>query len=149
MLVDSAELVGLWIVSLLTENVGSAIAYAVDWLDESDHFVLFINLGASDLELTMFWLFTTEKSGKKVENIEVIAEDIVHDVGGNLHDRVLVEMMINTFNALPKWKGKEDIRTNPKIMKWLFWEVSKYKEILSSNKEVNVKLAELADYVDL
>lgn len=97
----------------------------------------------------MFRLFTTEKSGKKVENIEIIAEDIVHDVGGNLHDRVLVEMMINAFNALPKWKGKEDIWSNPKIMKRLFWEVSKFKEILSSNKEVNVKLAELADYVDL
>jgi len=34
-------------------------------------------------------------------------------------------------------------------MKWLFREVGKYKEILSSNKEVNIKLPELADQIDL
>ncbi len=97
----------------------------------------------------MFRLFVTEKSGKKIENIEVIAEEYVSDVGGNEHDWLLVEMMVNHFNSLPKWKGKEDVRTNPRVMKWLFWEVSKYKEILSSNKEVNVKLPELADQIDL
>ena len=149
MLIDSAELVGLRIVSLVTENIGSVIAYAVDRQDEQDHFVLFINLGATDLELTMFRLFVTEKSGKKIENIEVIAEEYVPNVGGNEHDRVLVEMMVDHFNALPKRKGKEDVRSNPRVMKRLFREVQKYKEILSSNKEVNVKLPELADQIDL
>jgi len=110
MLVDSAELVGLRIVSMISENVGSVIAYAVDRLDEQDHFVLFINLGATDLELSLFWLFVTEKSGKKVENIELLAEDYVSDVGGDLHDWVLVEIMVDHFNNLPKWKGKEDVR---------------------------------------
>ena len=61
----------------------------------------------------MYRLYVTEKSGKKIENIEVIAEEFVPDVGGNHHDRVLVEMMVNHFNALPKRKGKEDVRTNP------------------------------------
>jgi len=149
MLVDSAEMVGLWIVSMISENVGSVVAYAVDRQDETDHFVLFINLGATDLELSLFWLFLTEKSGKKVENIEVIAEEYVPDVGGQLHDWVLVEIMVNFFNALPKRKGKEDIRSNPRVMKRLMREVSKYKEILSSNKEVGIKLPELADEIDL
>lgn len=149
MLVDSAELVGLRIVSMISENVGSVIAYAVDRLDEQDHFVLFINLGSTDLELSLFWLFVTEKNGKKVENIELLAEEYVRDVGGDLHDWVLVEIMVDHFNNLPKRKGKEDVRLNPKIMKWLFREVGKYKEILSSNKEVNIKLPELADELDL
>jgi hypothetical protein len=43
---------------------------------------LFINLGATDLELTLFRLYLTEKSGKKIENIEILAEEYVHDVGG-------------------------------------------------------------------
>lgn len=87
----------------------------------------------------------TEKSGKKIENIELLAEEYIRDVGGDLHDWVLVEIMVDHFNNLPKRKGKEDVRQNPKIMKRLFREVGKYKEILSSNKEVNVKLPELAD----
>jgi len=39
---------------LISENVGAALAYGVDRVDENDHIVLFINLGASDLELTLF-----------------------------------------------------------------------------------------------
>ena len=67
---------------MVTENVGAAVAYAVDRQDESDHFVLFINLGSTDLELTLFRLYLTEKGGKKVENIETVAEEIIPDVGG-------------------------------------------------------------------
>ena len=75
MLIDSAELAGLRVVSLIPENVGAAVAYGVDRVDETDHYVLFINLGASDLELTFIRYFATEKGGKKVENIEVLLED--------------------------------------------------------------------------
>lgn len=149
MLIDAAELSGLRVVSLITENVGAAIAYGVDRIDESDHIVLFINLGASDLELTLMRFFTTEKSGKKVENIEVLLEDGESNVGGFMFDKALVEIMVDHFNTNPKRKGKEDIRSNPRIMKRLFKEVSKYKEILSANNNVIVKLPELDGEINL
>ena len=149
MLIDSAELAELRVVALITENVGAAISYGVDRLDESDHIVLFINLGATDLELTLMKFFTTEKSGKKVENIEVLFEETEWDVGGFIFDKALVEIMVDHFNSNPKWKGKEDIRQNAKVMKRLFREVGKYKEILSANKDVFIKLAELDGELNL
>jgi molecular chaperone DnaK (HSP70) len=149
MLVDSAELVDLRVVSMITENIGSAISYGVDRLDEKDHFVLFINLGATDLELTLFRFYTTEKSGKKVENIEILLEDQERDVGGFMFDRALVEILVDRFNALPKRAGKEDIRGNAKIMSRMFREIGKKKEVLSSNKEVFIKMAELDGQINL
>lgn len=103
MLIDASELAGLRVGALITENVGAAISYGVDWSDESDHFVLFINLGATDLELTLIRFYTTLKNGKKVENIEVLLEDGERDVGGFIFDKALVEIMVDHFNKNPKW----------------------------------------------
>lgn len=57
--------------------------------------------------------------------------------------------MVDHFNSNPKRKGKEDIRQNAKVMKLLFREVGKYKEILSANKDVFIKLAELDGELNL
>ena len=46
-------------------------------------------------------------------------------------------------------QGKEDVRTNPRAMKRLLKEAIKAKDILSANKYVNIKVAELVDYVTL
>jgi molecular chaperone DnaK (HSP70) len=58
-------------------------------------------------------------------------------------------MLADQFNALKERKGKEDVRNNPKAMKRLHKEVIKAKDILSANKNVNMKIAELLDYVTL
>lgn len=57
---------------------------------------------------------------------------------------------MDRFNALKERQGKPDLRTaNPKSMKRLMKEVVKVKDILSANKQVQVKLGELQDYVGL
>lgn len=58
-------------------------------------------------------------------------------------------MLAERFNALKERQGKPDVRENPKVIKRLLKEVAKYKDILSANKQVQVKLGELADYVSL
>jgi hypoxia up-regulated 1 len=62
---------------------------------------------------------------------------------------VLINIIAERFNALKERKGKPDVRENPKVIKRLVKEVSKLKDILSANKQVVVKLGELADYVSL
>lgn len=58
-------------------------------------------------------------------------------------------MLAERFNALKERQGKPDVRSNEKVIKRLLKEVVKYKDILSANKQVQVKLGELADYVTL
>ena len=70
-------------------------------------------------------------------------------LGGSDFDKVLINMIAERFNALKERQGKPDVRENPKVIKRLLKEVNKLKDILSANKQVVVKLGELADYVTL
>lgn len=58
-------------------------------------------------------------------------------------------MIAERFNSLKERQGKPDIRTNPKAVKRLLKEVLKIKDILSANKQNQIKIGELADYVSL
>jgi molecular chaperone DnaK (HSP70) len=62
---------------------------------------------------------------------------------------VIVDMMVDAFNAMPERKGKDDVRTNDRAMKRLFKESIKVKDILSANKVADVKVPELVDFVTL
>lgn len=62
---------------------------------------------------------------------------------------ILVNTLANEFNNLKERQGKADVRTYPKAMKRLLKEVSKAKDILSANKNYNLKVSELVDYVSL
>ena len=58
-------------------------------------------------------------------------------------------MLADQFNNLKERQGKEDVRKNPRAMKRLLKEAIKAKDILSANKYINMKIAELVDYVTL
>jgi molecular chaperone DnaK (HSP70) len=58
-------------------------------------------------------------------------------------------MMAEEFNSLKERKGKPDVRSNVKAVKRLIKEVVKAKDVLSANKNVNIKISELLDYVTL
>lgn len=53
------------------------------------------------------------------------------------------------FNALPERAGKSDVLSNPKATKRIMKEAVKAKDVLSANKETQVKIGELVDYVTL
>lgn len=58
-------------------------------------------------------------------------------------------MLAERFNALKERKGKPDVRTSDRVLKRLLKEVVKIKDILSANKNMQIKLGELQDYVTL
>ena len=58
-------------------------------------------------------------------------------------------MLAERFNSLKERKGQQDVRTYPKTVKRMLKEVAKIKDVLSANKNTQVKLGELQDYVTL
>ena len=78
-----------------------------------------------------------------------MAESYNQFLGGEDFDQVLVEMLVEAFNAMPERKGKPNVKTNERAMKRLFKESIKVKDILSANKVADVKVPELVDYVTL
>jgi hypoxia up-regulated 1 len=132
------------------ENVAAATMFAIDRTDETPVTVLFYNMGGVDTEVTIarFHAIQDEK-GKLHEQVEILAETFDAHMGGQDFDKVIVDMMVDAFNAMPERKGKQDVRSDDKAMKRLFKESTKVKDILSANKVADIKVPELLDYVTL
>ncbi len=151
MVLDAAELAGLTVFQLVHENVAAATMFAIDRTDtEKAINVMFYNMGGIDTEVMIarFSAITDDK-GKVFEQVEVLAETFDKSLGGEEFDAVIVDMLVEAFNAMPERKGKADVRTNDKAMKRLFKESIKVKDILSANKVADVKVPELVDFVTL
>lgn len=123
----------------------------IDRMDiNKTHTVLFYNMGGKDTEVSLVrYSAVTDDKGKNYEQIEILAEAWDENLGGRDLDIVLFNMLCDKFNGLKEREGKEDIRSNPRAVKRLFKEVSKIKDVLSANKNCQVKISELADYVSL
>ncbi|CAI2384203.1 unnamed protein product [Moneuplotes crassus] len=148
MVKDAAELAGFNVLTLLNENTAAALMYGIDTPNlELPKKVLFVNMGSKDLELSIvkYYNHTT----KNVLSTHVIEEAANPNVGGHLFDTQLVRILAERFDNLPERQGKNSIMENPKIIKRLMREVVKVKEILSSNKEAQIKLIEIADNLNL
>lgn len=133
------------------ENVAAATMFAIDRTDtEKGINVMFYNMGGVDTEVMIArFSAVTDDKNKVYEQVEVLAETYDKSLGGEEFDGIIVEMLVEAFNAMPERKGKADVRTNEKAMKRLFKESIKVKDILSANKVADVKVPELVDYVTL
>jgi molecular chaperone DnaK (HSP70) len=76
--------------------------YGIDRLDkEKDHIVLFYNMGDLDTEVSLVrYSAVSEASDKNYEHIEILAESSVQNYGGHDFDNVIVNMLVERFNAL-------------------------------------------------
>ena len=152
MINDAADIAGLSVLQLVHENTAAATMFGIDRMDrEKPVIALFYNMGGMDTEVSLvkYSTITEMPANKTYEHIEIIAEAADRNLGGADFDRILLDMLAERFNALKERKGKPDVRTFPKVIKRLLKEVLKVKDILSANKQVQVKLGELQDYVSL
>ena len=148
MIIDAAELAGLTVIQLVHENSAAAVMYGIDRMDtEEDLNVLIYNMGGRDTEVSVVrYSAVTDAKNKTYEYVEIMGEGYDETLGGKEFDHVLVGIMADNFNAMKVRQGKPDIRTLPRPMKRLYKEASGIKDILSANKLVNIKVAELHDY---
>ena len=155
MIKDAAELAGFNVLSLINENLSAGLMYAIDTKGiQYPSQILLINMGASDLELSVVRIDKVLEKGKgdkekEIKSIHVIDEIAVKDVGGYSFDIELAKILAEKFDSLPERKDKESILKNPKIIKRLMREILKIKEVLSTNKSVPVKMLAVADEINL
>ena len=153
MIQDAAELAGLNVLSLVNENLAAGLMYAIDTKGiQYPTQILLVNMGASDLELSIVKIdkvLEKGKSDKEIKSVHVIDEIAIKDVGGYAFDIELAKILAERFDSLPERKDKESILNNPKIVKRLMREILKIKEVLSTNKSVPVKMLAVADDINL
>lgn len=150
---DAAEgLAGFNVQQLVHENVAAATMFGIDQKLEANKTltVLFYNLGGMDAEAAVVRYSLIDIPNKKTAPyIEILAEASTKDVGATDVDLALVRLLAEKFDALPEREGKASVLTNVKATKRLQKEAVRIKEVLSANKQANVKIPELLDDVTL
>lgn len=150
MMHQAAEMAGLSVLQMVHENTAAATYFALERMDETPLHVLFYNMGGRDTEVTVArYKSVVNDRNKTVEMVEILGEGYDPALGGSDFDDVLVEMMMERFNAMKEREGAEDVRNNARAVKRLYKDVVKIKEVLSANKLMQVKVPELLDYVTL
>lgn len=152
MILDAADIAGLSVLQLIHENTAAATMFGIDRLDKDKPLtVLFYNMGGMDTEVSIvrYSAITEASTNKTFEHIEILAEAVDMELGGQDFDLVLLKLLADRFNSLKERQGKADIRDNARAVKRLLKEVVKIKDVLSANKHMQIKIGELADYVSL
>jgi hypoxia up-regulated 1 len=153
-LLDSAELADFKVLSLIDENTAAALHLGMDKLYEEPQTIIFYNLGASSLQVSVVRFHYYEipegkysKKMKKVPSIEVLGKAWDATLGGHAFDNRLVDYMADHFNR--EWrharKHEKDIRDVPRAMTKIRLQANKVKHVLSANSEIPVKMDSLHD----
>lgn len=155
---DAAELAGYNVLSLIDENTASALNFGMDKMYEEPQTILFYNLGASSLQVSVIKFHTYgipeskySKKTKTVGSIEVLGKAWDTTLGGHAFDNRLVDFMTDHFNReWRKARGHEkDIRDVPRAMTKIRLQANKVKHILSANQEIPIRMDSLYDDMSL
>lgn len=158
-LLDAAALADMNVLTLIDENTAAALHYAMDKnFEEKEQLLLFYNLGASALQVSVIRFFNydqPQKYGKpkSVPALEVLSKAWDETCGGQAFDHLLVEYLADQFNvawhkADPSAKDK-DVRAFPRAMTKLRLQANKIKHVLSANVEIPVHMDAVHEEVSL
>ena len=155
-LLDASALADLNVLALIDENTAAALHFGIDRIDAEPQIVVFYNMGASALQVSVVRYFSYEKKdskfsskGKQVGAFEVLSKAWDSTLGGSAFDSRLVDHMADGFNeAWNKKRGDgetKDVRVNARAMAKLRVQATKIKQVLSANNDMPVYIDALYD----
>jgi hypoxia up-regulated 1 len=140
-LLDAAELADFNVLALIDETTAAALHYGMDKIMEEPKIIVFYNLGASSLQVSVVRFLSYQYKDSKyakertVGGLEVLGKAWDPTMGGDALDHRIVEHLADEFNA--KWGGG-DVRKVPRAMAKLRIQANKVKHVLSANSEIPV-----------
>lgn len=152
-LLDAAALADLNVLSLIDETTAAALHFGMDKMEEEPKIIVFYNLGASALQVSVVRYFSyprkESKYGKEktVGALEVLGKAWDSTLGGNALDHLIVEHLVEEFSH--HYKGDKNIRDNARAMTKLRLQANKIKHVLSANTEIPIYMDSLFDDVPL
>lgn len=157
-LLDAAALADLNVLALIDENTAAGLHYGIDRVEEEPRNILFYNMGASALQVSIMQFYSYERKeskygkGKKVGAFQVLGKGWDASVGGEAFDARIVNFMADEFNEIWNKKRndgkKEDVRKYPRAMAKLRVQANKVKQVLSANTDVPIFIDSLHDDVN-
>ena len=159
-LLDSAELAGLNVFSLINENTAAAIQYGIDrsYTNETaPHIVLLYNMGASSTKVSVVQFTARQvkesafsKKNKSEGALEVLSLGYDERLGGQYFEDVIVEHVLDYVDEQLKAKGKggESVRKNARVVAKVRSAAEKAKNVLSANQDTHIHLPSLVHDMD-
>lgn len=144
--ISAANAAGFNVLALMHENTGAALYYGIDRMDNvTDHFVLFYNLGASYLQVTLAkYGVASKKPGKQIESVEILGHSGDSTLGGSLFDSIISKFLVEKFRE----KHGIDLTEVPKAMVRIMGQANLAKKTLSANKNTLVVLNSIYKGID-
>merc|ERR1719494_391812 len=142
---DSANLAGLNILSLLNENTAAALTYGIEReynVTKAHNYILF-NMGSSSTKASVLRYSAYQgKRDRTIGQVEILGVAWDEFIGGNRFDGVIVENLIEAVKAHKdiKKEGLTDIKGYPRVMARLKKAARKAKEVLNTIKEYSVHI---------
>jgi hypoxia up-regulated 1 len=157
-ILDAAILADLNVLALIDENTAAALHYGIDRVDEEPHNVMFYNMGANALQVSILKYHSyarkesTYSKAKNVGTFEVLAKAWDSSLGGVAFDDRIVQFMADEFNTM--WNKKrndgviKDVRKYPRAMAKLTIMANKVKHVLSANNDFPIFIDALHDDIN-
>jgi len=127
---------------LIDENTASALNFGMDKVETEPQVVIFYNMGASALQVSIVrYLSYPHKESKyakekTVGGFEILSKAWDSTLGGLSFDHKLVNFMAEEFNA--QLGDGSDVRTNARALTKLRLQANKVKHVLSANTDFPV-----------
>ena len=142
------------LLSIVNENIGAAVTYALEKKSNKTENLIFYNMGNSYTQTSLIQFSIEEIVGSNNRTssltvLKVLAEACDQDLGGRNFNYNLIRYLMKRFDDSPLRKGKLSVQNNSKIAEKMLAEAIRVKEILSANKEVNVQVLTLEDNINL
>ena len=154
-LLDAAELADLNVLALIDETTAAGLHYGIDRIEKDPQNVLFYNMGASALQVSVMQFHSYERKdtkyskAKTVGSFQVLGKAWDASLGGISFDSRIVSFMADEFNDL--WNKKrndgetKDVRNYPRPMAKLRIQANKIKHVLSANNDMPIFIDSLYD----
>eukprot|EP00457_Paulinella_chromatophora_P000390 gb/GEZN01000390.1/.p1 GENE.gb/GEZN01000390.1/~~gb/GEZN01000390.1/.p1 ORF type:complete len:930 (-),score=242.96 gb/GEZN01000390.1/:1683-4472(-) len=147
-MLDSAEIAGFNVLSLIDENTAAALQYAIDldYTNETSKKIVFYNMGAGSTKVNLvhFSSYTiTEKLTKKNKTIgqfEVLSVGYDTTLGSSAWDSKILHHIAELAQKKLIEKGEKDVDIFkvPKSMAKIFAQALRTKKVLSANTESSI-----------
>ncbi len=141
-LVDAAQLAGLNPLAIVDETTAAAVQFTIDYPADNDTNILFYNMGAGSLQVSIVTLSKKMSKNSNVGQLAVKAKAWDETLGGHWFDVALVDLLAESFND-------ESIFSNHRAMTKLRAHAGKIKQVLSANVEIPVTIEALHKDKDL
>ncbi len=135
-LLDAAQLAGLNPLAIVDETTAAAVQFALDRPAENDTNILFYNMGAGSVQVSIVTFSKKLSKKNNVGQLTVKGKAWDETLGGHWFDVALVDLLAESFND-------ESIFSNPRAMAKLRAHAGRIKQVLSANVEIPVTIEAL------